>query len=163
MTAIGPAGPSLLLDTVQKLLERCSYLLPSWDDGRVLERSPGKEPGAICSVFCSLASLSSAFMNPKTICFPHPQESLCTCIARVLELGDKRLLTIPSCGLLGGPPAVSASWQSTRSLLTRHIETISSQSTKLCASYNNHEEACKLLCGKGRVRTQDLGYQSRAL
>ncbi len=34
---------------------------------------------------------------------------------------------------------------------------------KLLASFNNHEEACNMLCGKGRVRTQDLGYQSRAL
>ncbi len=33
---------------------------------------------------------------------------------------------------------------------------------QLLASFNNHEEACIMLCGKGRVRTQDLGYQSRA-
>ncbi len=31
------------------------------------------------------------------------------------------------------------------------------------ASLNNHEEACNMHCGKGRVRTQDLGYQSGAL
>ncbi len=34
---------------------------------------------------------------------------------------------------------------------------------KLLASFNNHEEACNMLCGKGRVRTHDLGYQSGAL
>ncbi len=34
---------------------------------------------------------------------------------------------------------------------------------KLLASFKNHEEACNMLCGKGRVRTQDLGYQSGAL
>ncbi len=33
----------------------------------------------------------------------------------------------------------------------------------LLASFKNHEEACKMLCGKGRVQTQDLGYQSGAL
>jgi hypothetical protein len=33
---------------------------------------------------------------------------------------------------------------------------------KLLASFNNHEEACNMLCGKGLVRTQDLGYQSGA-
>ncbi len=27
---------------------------------------------------------------------------------------------------------------------------------KLLASFNNHEEAYNMLCGKGRVRTQDL-------
>jgi hypothetical protein len=31
---------------------------------------------------------------------------------------------------------------------------------KLLASFNNHEEACNMLCGQGQVRTQDLGYQS---
>ncbi len=31
------------------------------------------------------------------------------------------------------------------------------------ASFNNHGKACTMLCGKGRVRTQDLGYQSGAL
>ncbi len=34
---------------------------------------------------------------------------------------------------------------------------------KLLASFNNHEEACNMLCGKGRVRTQDLVYESGAL
>jgi hypothetical protein len=34
---------------------------------------------------------------------------------------------------------------------------------KILASLNNHEEACNMLCGKGQVRTQDLGYQSGAL
>jgi hypothetical protein len=34
---------------------------------------------------------------------------------------------------------------------------------KLLASFNNHEEACNMLCGTGLVRTQDLGYQSGAL
>jgi hypothetical protein len=34
---------------------------------------------------------------------------------------------------------------------------------KLLASFNNHEEACNMLCGKGQVRTQDLGYQSGAI
>jgi hypothetical protein len=34
---------------------------------------------------------------------------------------------------------------------------------KLLASFNNHEEACNMLCGKDLVRTQDLGYQSGAL
>jgi hypothetical protein len=34
---------------------------------------------------------------------------------------------------------------------------------KFLASFNNHEEACNMLCGKGWVRTQDLGYQSGAL
>ncbi len=34
---------------------------------------------------------------------------------------------------------------------------------KVLASFNNHEEACNMLCGKGRVRTQDLGYQSGVL
>ncbi len=34
---------------------------------------------------------------------------------------------------------------------------------KLLASINNHEETCNMLCGKGRVRTQDLGHQSGAL
>jgi hypothetical protein len=28
------------------------------------------------------------------------------------------------------------------------------------ASFNNYEEACTMLCGKGQVRTQDLGYQA---
>jgi hypothetical protein len=31
---------------------------------------------------------------------------------------------------------------------------------KFLASFNNYEEACTMLCGKGRVRTQDLGYQA---
>jgi hypothetical protein len=31
---------------------------------------------------------------------------------------------------------------------------------KFLASFNNHEEACTMLCGKGRVRTHDLGYQA---
>ncbi len=37
--------------------------------------------------------------------------------------------------------------------------------SKLLASFNNHEEACNIniLCGKGRVQTQDLEYQSRVL
>ncbi len=39
----------------------------------------------------------------------------------------------------------------------------SSIQKKFLASLNNHEEACNMLCGKGRVRTQDLGYQSGAL
>jgi hypothetical protein len=34
---------------------------------------------------------------------------------------------------------------------------------KLLASFNNREKACNMLCGKGRDRTQDLGYQSGAL
>jgi hypothetical protein len=33
---------------------------------------------------------------------------------------------------------------------------------KFLASFNNHEEACIMLCGKGQIRTQDLGYQSGA-
>jgi hypothetical protein len=36
----------------------------------------------------------------------------------------------------------------------------STEKFKLLASFNNHEEACNMLCGKSRVRTQDLGYQS---
>jgi hypothetical protein len=39
----------------------------------------------------------------------------------------------------------------------------SEEKKKLLASFNNHEEACNMLCGKGQVRTQDLGYQSGAL
>ena len=31
---------------------------------------------------------------------------------------------------------------------------------KVLASFNNCEAACNMLCGKGRVRTQDLGYQA---
>jgi hypothetical protein len=34
---------------------------------------------------------------------------------------------------------------------------------KFLASFDNHEEACNMLCGKGQVRTLDLGYQSGAL
>ncbi len=41
--------------------------------------------------------------------------------------------------------------------------TIRSIPKKLLASFINHEEACNMLCGKGRVRTHDLGYQSGAL
>ncbi len=37
------------------------------------------------------------------------------------------------------------------------------QKKKLLASFNNHEEACNMLCGQGRARTQDLEYQSGAL
>jgi hypothetical protein len=33
---------------------------------------------------------------------------------------------------------------------------------KLLASFNNHEEACNMLCGKGRVRTQDLGTKAES-
>ncbi len=33
---------------------------------------------------------------------------------------------------------------------------------KTLASLDNYEEACNMLCGKGRVRTQGLGYQSGA-
>jgi hypothetical protein len=40
---------------------------------------------------------------------------------------------------------------------------ISLDHQKLLASFNNHEEASNMLCGKGQVRTQDLGYQSGAL
>ncbi len=34
---------------------------------------------------------------------------------------------------------------------------------KLLASFSNYEEACNILCGNGRGRTQDLTYQGRAL
>ncbi len=44
-----------------------------------------------------------------------------------------------------------------------HVQLTSHQDLKLLASFNNHEDACNMLCGKGRVRTQDLGYQSGVL
>jgi hypothetical protein len=34
---------------------------------------------------------------------------------------------------------------------------------KVLASVNNHEEACNMLNGKGRVRTLDLGYHRSAM
>jgi hypothetical protein len=40
---------------------------------------------------------------------------------------------------------------------------VPAKAEKVLASFNNHEEACNMLCGKGQVRTQDLGYQSGAL
>jgi hypothetical protein len=42
-------------------------------------------------------------MSPVMISFPYLPRPFCACIATVLGLGDRGLLTIHSCGLFGGP------------------------------------------------------------
>ncbi len=42
----------------------------------------------------------------------------------------------------------------------KELEEYKDRILKFLASFNNYEEACTMLCGKGRVRTQDLGYQA---
>ncbi len=58
--------------------------------------------------------------------------------------------------------AILASARNTIAAITGHTHTTHTHThkkkKKILASFNNHEEACNMLCGKGWVRTQDLGY-----
>ncbi len=68
----------------------------------------------------------------------------------------------PSCLLLAPTPveAVETQRVSAQRVYVRY-SACSHQACKIVlASFSNYEEACNMLFGKGRVRTQDLGYQA---
>ncbi len=68
-------------------------------------------------------------------------------ISPAFRLSPRRLLSPPAHSLATGRP----------------FGGMTASASKLSASFNNREEAYNMYCGKGRARTQDLGYQSGAI